>query len=91
MRRFFLEGRQFSPIYSTCSPGKSNIMTARETLSIGQEGASLPMTSLAMNVVEYLQENREATKEAFVRAIFGTFIGGLIIVLILLYAGAPVV
>ena len=49
------------------------------------------MTSLAMNVVEYLQENREATKEAFVRAIFGTFIGGLIIVLILLYAGAPVV
>ena len=51
----------------------------------------MPMTSLAMDFVEYFQENREATKQAFVRAIFGTFIGGLVILLILLYAGAPIV
>jgi hypothetical protein len=66
-------------------------MTARETLLVGQERASLPMTSLAMNVVGYFQGNRDATKEALVRAIFGTFMGGLIILLILLYAGAPIV
>jgi len=66
-------------------------MTARETLLIGQERASLPMTSLAMNAVEYFQGNRDAKKEALVRAIFGTFMGGLIMLLILLYAGAPIV
>ena len=49
------------------------------------------MTSLAMNAVEYFQGNRDAKKEALVRAIFGTFMGGLIILLILLYAGAPIV
>ena len=49
------------------------------------------MTSLAMNAVEYFQGNRDAKKEALVRAIFGTFMGGLIMLLILLYAGAPIV
>ena len=66
-------------------------MTAREALLIGQERESLPMTSIAVNVIEYFQGNHDATKEALVRAIFGSFMGGLIILLILLYTGAPIV
>jgi hypothetical protein len=49
------------------------------------------MTTLAMNVVEYFQDNRSATLETLVRVVFGTFVGGLIVLLILLYAGAPIV
>ncbi len=49
------------------------------------------MTTLAMNLVEYFQDNRSATLETFVRVVFGTFVGGLIVLLILLYAGAPIV
>ena len=49
------------------------------------------MTSLAMNLVEYFQDNRDATWETLVRVIFGTFVGGLIVLLVLLYAGAPIV
>ncbi len=49
------------------------------------------MTSLAMNLVGYFQDKREATWETLVRVIFGTFVGGLIVLLILLYAGVPIV
>jgi hypothetical protein len=49
------------------------------------------MTTLAMNLVEYFQDNRDATWETLVRVIFGTFVGGLIVLLVLLYAGAPIV
>jgi len=49
------------------------------------------MTSLAMNLVEYFQDNRDATWETLVRVIFGTFVGGLVVLLVLLYAGAPIV
>ena len=49
------------------------------------------MTTLAMNLVEYFQDNRSAELETFVRVVFGTFVGGLIVLLILLYAGAPIV
>lgn len=49
------------------------------------------MTSLAMNLVEYFQDNRDATWETIVRVVFGTFVGALIVLLILLYAGAPIV
>ncbi len=49
------------------------------------------MTSLAMNLVEYFQEKREATWETVVRVVFGTFVGSLVLLLILLYAGVPIV
>jgi hypothetical protein len=49
------------------------------------------MTSLAVNLVEYFQDNRDATQETLVRVVFGTFVGGLVILLILLYAGVPIV
>jgi hypothetical protein len=49
------------------------------------------MTTLAMNLVEYFQDNRGATMETLVRVVFGSFVGGLILLLILLYAGAPIV
>jgi hypothetical protein len=49
------------------------------------------MTSLAMSVVEYFQERREATSRALVRVVFGLFIGSLVTVLVLSYAGVPLV
>ena len=49
------------------------------------------MTTLAMNLVEYFQDSREAAWETVVRIVFGTFVGGLVLLLILLYAGAPIV
>jgi hypothetical protein len=49
------------------------------------------MTTLAMNLVGYFQDRREATWEAIVRVTFGTFMGGLVLLLILLYAGVPLV
>jgi hypothetical protein len=49
------------------------------------------MTEFAMSVVEYFQDKRGATWETFVRIVFGTFVGGLVLLLILLYAGAPIV
>jgi len=44
-----------------------------------------------MNLVEYFQEKREATWETVVRVVFGTFVGSLVLLLILLYAGVPIV
>ena len=49
------------------------------------------MTAIAMNVVEYFQERRQATWETIVRIVFGTFMGGLVLLLILLYSGVPIV
>ena len=49
------------------------------------------MTTLAMSLVEYFQDNIEATQKTAVRVIFGTFMGSLVILLILLYAGVPIV
>jgi hypothetical protein len=66
------------------------VESSKETLSNSQ-GASLSMTSLAMNLVEYFQDNRDATWETIVRVVFGTFVGALIVLLILLYAGVPIV
>jgi ABC-type phosphate/phosphonate transport system permease subunit len=67
------------------------VESSKETLSNSQEEASLSMTSLAMNLVEYFQDNRDATWETIVRVVFGTFVGALIVLLILLYAGVPIV
>ena len=49
------------------------------------------MTSLATNLVAYFQDNRESTWEGLSRVAFGTFMGGLVLLLILLYSGAPIV
>jgi hypothetical protein len=49
------------------------------------------MTEFAMSLVEYFQDKREATWETFVRIVFGTFMGGLVLLLVLLYAGVPIV
>jgi hypothetical protein len=49
------------------------------------------MTTLAMNLVGYFQDRREATWETLVRVTFGAFMGGLVILLILLYSGVPIV
>ena len=49
------------------------------------------MTTIALNLVEYFQDRREATWETVVRVTFGTFVGGLVLLLILLYSGVPIV
>ena len=49
------------------------------------------MTTIAMNLVEYFQDRREATWETIVRVTFGTFMGGLVLLLVLLYSGVPIV
>lgn len=49
------------------------------------------MTTIAMNLVEYFQDRREATWETLVQVTFGTFMGGLVLLLILLYSGVPIV
>ena len=48
------------------------------------------MTGLATNFVEYLSK-REAALETLVRITFGTFMGGLVLLLTLLYSGVPIV
>jgi hypothetical protein len=49
------------------------------------------MTTIALNLVGYLQDRRQATWETVVRVTFGTFMGGLVLLLILLYSGVPIV
>jgi hypothetical protein len=49
------------------------------------------MTAIATNLVEYFQERRQATWETITRVVFGTFVGGLVLLLILLYSGVPIV
>ena len=49
------------------------------------------MTAIATNLVEYFHERRQATWETIVRVVFGTFMGGLVLLLILLYSGVPIV
>ena len=49
------------------------------------------MTDLAMSLVEYFQDKPEATWDTLVRIVFGTFMSGLVLLLILLYSGVPIV
>jgi hypothetical protein len=49
------------------------------------------MTQLATSLVGYFHHNIEAAHETFVRVVFGAFMGSLVILLILLYAGVPIV
>ena len=38
-----------------------------------------------------MTDKRVAAWETFVRIVFGTFMGGLVLLLVLLYAGVPIV
>ena len=49
------------------------------------------MTGLATNFVEYFQGKRGAALETLVRITFGTFMGGLVLLLTLLYSGVLIV
>jgi hypothetical protein len=49
------------------------------------------VTTIALSLVEYFQDRREATWETVVRVTFGSFMGGLVLLLILLYSGVPIV
>jgi hypothetical protein len=49
------------------------------------------MTELATCFVEYFKGKREAALETLVRITFGTFMGGLVLLLTLLYAGVLLV
>ena len=49
------------------------------------------MTGLATNFVEYFKGKREAALETLVRITFGTFMGGLALLLTLLYSVVPIV
>jgi hypothetical protein len=56
-----------------------------------QQEASSLMTQLATSLVGYFQGNIEAAQKTFVRVVFGAFMGSLVVLLILLYAGVPIV
>jgi len=49
------------------------------------------MTGLATYLVGYFKSKREAALETLVRITFGTFMGGLVLLLTLLYSGVPIV
>ena len=49
------------------------------------------MTGLATTFVEYFKGKREAALETLVRITFGTFMGGLVVLLTMLYSGVLIV
>jgi hypothetical protein len=49
------------------------------------------MTGLATNFDEYFKGKREAALETLERITFGSFMGGLVLLLILLYSGVLLV
>ena len=49
------------------------------------------MTQLATSLVGYFHNNVEVAQKTFVRVVFGAFMGSLVVLLILLYAGVPIV
>ena len=49
------------------------------------------MTGLATNFMEYFKGKREAALETMVRITFGTFMGGLVLLLTLLYSGVLII
>ena len=51
----------------------------------------MPMSTLAMNLIEVFEKKLEANWQTLSHIIFGAFIGGLIELLILLNAGVPIV
>ena len=53
--------------------------------------ASVPMSTLAMNLIEAFEEKLEANWQTLSHVVFGAFMGGLVVLLILLNAGVPIV
>ena len=49
------------------------------------------MTELATNFMEYFWGMHAAALETLVRVTFGAFMGGLVLLLALLYSGVPIV
>ena len=49
------------------------------------------MSNRGMKLVAYVQKKLEAYRQIFVGITFGTFVGGLVVLLILLYADVPIV
>lgn len=49
------------------------------------------MSSRGMKPVAYFQKKLEAYRQIFVGVTFGAFVGGLVVLLILLYADVPIV
>lgn len=66
-------------------------MISQKTLQQISRKAPLPMSTLAMNVGEYLQDKLAPHWPIFVRVTFGAFIGSLVLLLILTYANVPIV
>ena len=48
------------------------------------------MSNRAMKLVAYVQKKLEAYRQIFVGVTFGAFVGGLVVLLILLYADVPI-
>jgi hypothetical protein len=49
------------------------------------------MTDRPTSLVGHFQERREATWEILVSIVVGAFMGGLVLLLVLLYSGVPIV
>ncbi len=49
------------------------------------------METRKKNLYGYLQKKLEAYRQIFVGVTFGAFVGGLVVLLILLYADVPIV
>jgi hypothetical protein len=49
------------------------------------------MSRRASKIFAYLQKKLKAYKEVFVGVTFGAFVGGLVVLLILLYADVPII
>jgi len=53
--------------------------------------APVPMSTRGIKLLGSLQKKLAAHWQTFAQVIFGAFIGGLVVFLILLYAGVPIV
>lgn len=49
------------------------------------------MAKRGMKLFAYVQKKLEAYKQIFVEVTFGAFVGGLVVLLILLYADVPII
>jgi hypothetical protein len=53
--------------------------------------AAVPMSTLAIKLIGSVEKTLTANWRTLSHIIFGAFIGGLVVLLILLYAGVPIV
>ena len=64
-----------------------NPKTASSTFKKG----TVPMSTLATKLIRSIEEKLEANWQILSHVIFGTFVGGLVVLLILLNVGVPIV